>query len=121
MSARRPSPVSASSASAGATTRPNVATAPIIFAGRRVAFVIGILPCPKADRIRSSILQQFADVRQAAGDGGGGGHGRAHQVRTAAATLASLEVAVGGGGATLAGLQLVGIHGEAHGAARLAP
>src|SRR4051794_37513289 len=39
----------------------------------------------------------------------------------AAASLAAFEVAVRGRGATLAGLELVGIHGEAHGASGLAP
>eukprot|EP00976_Prorocentrum_cordatum_P034805 707927-Prorocentrum_minimum.AAC.1 len=35
--------------------------------------------------------------------------------------LAALEVAVGGGGAALLGLELVRVHGEAHGAPGLAP
>src|SRR5215470_9761265 len=48
-------------------------------------------------------------------------HGGANQVSAAPAALAALEVAVRGRGAALAGLELVGIHGEAHGAAGLAP
>ena len=39
----------------------------------------------------------------------------------AALALAALEVAVGGRGAALARLEPVGVHGQAHGAARLAP
>src|SRR5215469_14590320 len=62
-----------------------------------------------------------ADVGEVAGDGGGGGHLRADEVGASTAALASLEVAVGGRGAALAGLQDVGVHGEAHGAAGLAP
>src|SRR5436853_467462 len=43
-----------------------------------------------------------------------GGHRGAHQMRSAALALAALEVAVRGRGAALAGLELVGVHGEAH-------
>ena len=43
------------------------------------------------------------------------------EVGAASAALAAFEVAVGGGGATFAGLQDVGVHAEAHGAAGLAP
>jgi hypothetical protein len=53
--------------------------------------------------------------------GRGGGHGGAHEVGAAARALAAFEVAVAGGGAALAGLQAVGIHGQAHGAAGFAP
>ena len=35
--------------------------------------------------------------------------------------LAALKIAVAGGSATLARLEFVGIHGQAHGTARLAP
>src|SRR6266403_5891408 len=48
-------------------------------------------------------------------------HGRRHQMRAAFITLAALEIAVRGRGATLAGLESVGVHGEAHRAAVLAP
>src|ERR1700680_303872 len=51
----------------------------------------------------------------------GGGHGRRNEMRAALVALAALEVAVRGRGATLAGIELVGIHGEAHRAAGLAP
>eukprot|EP00958_Prasinococcus_capsulatus_P018438 scaffold2156_cov430-Prasinococcus_capsulatus_cf.AAC.3 len=62
----------------------------------------------------------------AAAGGRLGGHRRegAHvreEVRAPAGALAPLEVAVGGGGAALPGQQLVGVHGEAHGAAGLPP
>ena len=56
-----------------------------------------------------------------AGDGGGGGHGRADQVGAAARALTALEVAVAGAGRALAGLELVGVHGQAHAASRLPP
>ena len=55
------------------------------------------------------------------GDGGGGGHGRGDEVGAAAFALAAFEVAVAGAGAALARLQLVGIHRQAHRAARFAP
>jgi hypothetical protein len=56
-----------------------------------------------------------------AGDGGGGGHRRADQMGAAAGTLAAFEIAVGGRGAALARGEAVGVHGQAHRAARLAP
>ena len=55
-------------------------------------------------------------------DGGRAGYvTREDCARAAAAALAAFEVAVGGGGAALARGQLVGVHGKAHGTARLAP
>ena len=54
-------------------------------------------------------------------DRGGGRHRRAHQVRAAAGALAAFEVAVAGRGAALARLEPVGVHRQAHRAARLAP
>ena len=48
-------------------------------------------------------------------------HRGRHEMRAALISLATLEIAVGGGGAALAGLQLVGVHAEAHGATGLAP
>src|SRR5262249_23590354 len=42
-------------------------------------------------------------------------------MRASAVALAALEVAVARRGTALAGLQLIGVHAEAHGAARLAP
>ena len=42
-------------------------------------------------------------------------------MRASAAALTAFEIAVGGRGATLAGLKLVGVHRQAHGAAWFAP
>mmetsp|Transcript_21133 Transcript_21133/g.29051 ORF Transcript_21133/g.29051 Transcript_21133/m.29051 type:complete len:599 (+) Transcript_21133:398-2194(+) len=65
--------------------------------------------------------RQLAHVRQLARDGRGGRHGRGHQVRAAAVALPALKVAVAGGGAALLRLELVRVHGQAHGAAGLTP
>ena len=62
-----------------------------------------------------------ANVDEVAGDCGRGGHFRRDEVSASAASLAAFEVAVAGGGATLAGRKNVGIHAQAHGAAGLAP
>jgi len=56
-----------------------------------------------------------------AGDGGGGGHYGADEVGAAVFTLAAFEVAVGGAGAAFVGRKDVGIHGDAHAAAGVAP
>src|SRR5690349_9037310 len=45
-------------------------------------------------------------------------HGHRHEVGPAALALASLEVAVGGGGTALPRRQLVGVHAQAHRAPR---
>ena len=50
-----------------------------------------------------------------------GGHRRADQVGSAATTLATLEITVRCGRAMLAIAQLVGVHRQTHGAARLTP
>src|ERR1051326_8811703 len=52
---------------------------------------------------------------------GCGGHGGAHQVRPSACALPAFKIAVAGGSTTLARLQPVGIHAQAHGAAGFAP
>src|SRR3954465_15062495 len=62
-----------------------------------------------------------ADVDEVALDGGRRGHLRADEVGAPAAALASLEVAVRGRGAALAGLEDVGVHAQAHRAAGRAP
>src|SRR5262249_33160144 len=64
---------------------------------------------------------ELADVDEVAGDGSGGGHNRADQGRAAIAALASLEVAIRGAGAALVRRQSVGVHADAHAAARVAP
>ena len=56
-----------------------------------------------------------------AGDGGCGSHLRTDEMRAPTAALAAFEVAIAGGGATLAGRKNVGIHAQTHGAAGLAP
>src|SRR5580693_2968532 len=58
---------------------------------------------------------------QAAGDRGRGGDDRRYQVGAAALALTALEVPVGGGGGALPRLQGVGVHAQAHRAARAAP
>ena len=58
---------------------------------------------------------------EVAGDRGGGGDGGGDEVRAAAAALAALEVAVRRRRAPFARRELVGVHGEAHRAARIAP
>src|SRR5690606_6817304 len=50
-----------------------------------------------------------------------GSHGWADQVGTTTGALTAFEVAVGGGGAMLATAQLVRVHRQAHGTARLTP
>src|SRR5215204_4145631 len=62
-----------------------------------------------------------SDVDEVALDGRGGGHLRRDEVRAPAAALAALEVAVRGRCTALARLQDVGVHAQAHRAARGAP
>src|SRR4051812_27634828 len=64
---------------------------------------------------------ELANVGKVALDRRGGDHLRAHQMSAAAGALAALEVAVRRRGGALSRTQLVGIHGEAHRASRLAP
>src|SRR5581483_6916084 len=78
------------------------------------------VPDSRWSGFRDDSLRERAHVDEVAGDGGGGGHLRRDQVRAPAVALPALEVAVRGGGAALAGLELVGVHAEAHGAAGLA-
>src|ERR1035437_1599641 len=56
-----------------------------------------------------------------ASHGTGGGGERRGEERSPALSLPSLEVAVRGADAVLAGLALIAVHGDAHRAARLAP
>src|ERR1035441_10650163 len=70
-----------------------------------------------ASRRSATILGPVADVDESPLDGGCGGHLRGDEVGATAASLASLEVAVRGGGAALPRLQDVGVHAEAHRAA----
>ena len=70
---------------------------------------------------RAQVSGQVGGGGEGAGDGGGGGDRGRHEVGAPAPALAALEVAVAGGGGPLADGQLVGVHGQAHRAARLAP
>src|ERR1700691_563271 len=70
---------------------------------------------------RNRLELPFADIGEVAGDSRGGGHHGAHQVGAATAPLAPFEVAVTGGGAAFAGSENIGVHAQAHRAARLAP
>src|ERR1700685_1279146 len=70
---------------------------------------------------RDEPLLPLPHVDEMPGDRRGGGHGRRDQMGAALVALAAFEVAVRGRGATLAGIELVGLHGEAHRAAGLAP
>src|SRR3954470_18889720 len=67
------------------------------------------------------LAEHLADVDEVARDGGGGGHGGADEVGPAAGPLTPLEVAVARAGRALAGGELVGVHRQAHAAARLTP
>src|SRR4051794_5111059 len=72
-------------------------------------------------------MTRFPSVSEVCGAGegaaqrGGRRHGRADQVGAATLALPSFEVAVGRRGAALTGRQLVGVHPEAHRAARQTP
>src|SRR5215471_1468090 len=63
---------------------------------------------------------ELAYINKVAGDGGCG-HDRANEMRAAVAPLAALEITVGGAGAAFVRRQYVGIHADAHAAARIAP
>src|ERR1700746_2299339 len=64
---------------------------------------------------------EFADIHEMASDGGGCGHDGADEVRAAVFALAAFEIAVGCAGAALVRRQNVGVHADAHAAARVAP
>src|SRR5574337_426077 len=89
-------------------------------------------PAIKADRVTSNNMhffnigsqdssQDLAHVGETAGDGRRRRHRGTHQMVASSRALPALEIAVGGGSATLSGLQAVGVHRQAHGAARLTP
>jgi len=67
------------------------------------------------------VREEPAHVGDPAGDRGGGGHGRAHQVGARAFSLAAFEIAIGGRRAAQAGIDEVAVHADAHGAARREP
>src|SRR4051812_36684471 len=70
---------------------------------------------------RRASIQEFADVREVAGDRRRRRHRGADEVGAASGTLAALEIAVRGAGRALAGGELVGVHGQAHAASGLPP
>src|SRR5581483_10781840 len=70
---------------------------------------------------RSRLVLPLPNIDEMPGGGGRGGHGGGNKVRAAAFALAPFEIAVARAGAALAGLELVGVHGQAHAAAGLAP
>jgi hypothetical protein len=66
-------------------------------------------------------LFPLPDIDEVPGNRGSRRHGGRNEMGAALEALAALEVAVRGRRATLLGLELVRVHGEAHRAARLAP
>src|SRR5690554_2172205 len=66
-------------------------------------------------------VHQFTDINEVAGYRSGGGHGRAHQVSPPTKALTTFEVPVRGRRTMLALPQLVGVHGQTHGATRITP
>src|SRR3990167_7760565 len=102
------------------TSKPSTIPVRMAMAAPRPALSTGS-PNQSRNRARGSMSEELPDVDDMAGDGGGRGHGRAHQVGASAPALTALEVAVGGRGAAFARRQAVGVHAQAHGAARLPP
>src|SRR5690606_7005222 len=66
-------------------------------------------------------VHQFTDINEVAGYRSCGSHGRAHQMGSPAKALTTFEVPVGGRRTMLALPQLVGVHGQTHGATRVTP
>jgi hypothetical protein len=66
-------------------------------------------------------MAKFAHIDKVAVNGRCSSHGWADQMGASTGTLAAFKVAVAGGGTAFAGFQTVGVHGQAHGAARFAP
>src|SRR4051794_26116523 len=71
--------------------------------------------------VKGCISVELPNIGQPPGDGRGGGHRGGERVRAPAGSLAAFEVPVARAGAALARGELVGVHAEAHGAARLSP
>src|SRR5262245_30257696 len=83
--------------------------------GNRPAGQAGLL------RFNAPELLPVAHVDEVSGDCGRGGHRRRYEVSSSLVALAALEIPVRRRSATLAGRELVGVHREAHRAARFAP
>src|SRR5215469_1078067 len=78
--------------------------------------------CPDRRTVNSRSMETpVANIGEVAGYGGGGGHFGADQVGASPSPLASFKITIAGRSAALAGAQDVGIHSQAHRAARLAP
>src|SRR5947209_2318411 len=60
-------------------------------------------------------------VNEVAGDGGGRGHYWADEMRAAVFTLTAFEIAIRSAGAAFVRRKNVGVHGETHAAASVAP
>ena len=65
--------------------------------------------------------QIFSDIRNFPFDGGCYAHLRAHQVSSAARSLATLKIAVTRGRTAFASFQLIVVHSQTHGTTRVAP
>src|SRR6266700_1101801 len=63
------------------------------------------------------LVLPVADVDKVAGYGGSSGHGGADQMCASTGALAAFKIPVAGGSATLARLQFVSVHAQAHGTA----
>src|SRR5215470_14986273 len=98
----------------GSMISPSLLSPRLVARGERLGSNCGPLP-------RRGRGMQSTDVGELAGNGRRRGHGGAHEMRAGALTLAPLEIAVGGGGDTLALAGRVAIHSHTHGAARIAP
>src|SRR6266481_3523334 len=99
---------------ASMTLPPDLFSSRLAARGERLSSNCGPLP-------RGGRGIQRPDVGESARDGGGRGHGRAHQMCARALALAPFEVPVGGRGHALACAGRVAVHPDAHGAAGLAP
>src|SRR5215216_228394 len=63
----------------------------------------------------------ISNIDEVTSDGRGRRHRWTHQVRSTTLALTALEITIRGAGAALARLQDVGVHAQAHAAARLPP
>src|SRR3990172_6297257 len=113
-------------ASVSTLARSSGATSPVNFSNFCIIF-----PCHRDHRVNlnnNSLfplcalwLLKFSNIHEMPGDSRGGRHRRAHEVRTTAGALASLEIAVRRRGAALARFEPVGVHGQTHRASRFTP
>src|SRR2546421_3474591 len=71
--------------------------------------------------LSGSVKTPVPDVGKVSGNGSRSGHHGADEMSASTAALAAFKVSVAGGSTAFAGLQDVGIHAQAHRAARFAP